>query len=601
MRAVGAHLLEPGADKPHVATVRLSETDLELTVHVTDEISHPPRVWQHPNGSLIAVDGEIFTGGESSATISLSDLLERLSTDREATLASLNSAAAILTWNAVTQELCVARDRYGAAHVFYAETPQGLIVATDIQSIWATGIEGSLDPQALDCFLARGFVPAPITFFKQIRKLGPAQMLRMRPGEALAIESYFRPTVRPRISVPRRDRQHGIKTRLMDAVAQRLPSSGPTGVLLSSGIDSSLVLACAHALGARPKAFTFHYTDYSGPFNEGEQARALADHFKLPHQLLISRPRDIIDRLPILAANYGEPLTYGLHTFMLGAIKEYGISTALTGVGSDCFGISESGFAATTFQRLPSAIRKILRQTIRAGWSVSPRLAQKTYATLWSDEHSLPSCLHPALMPDTLRLALSRDPDASRAGNLRTLETFRRIAADFTNEPAVAAWRFTGQRCFGSEGALFWNQIWSRAANVELRHPFYDNALQDYVMRIGGLGRGKLYFRQLAAEMLPPWAARTPKLHHTIPIGHWFRGPLREMLEDYLSEPLLRDHFDTKIIERLKEEHVSGEADHTFRLWALVSFVAWHTYVLKPAKPQPAVKSPQEQLEPAFH
>jgi asparagine synthase (glutamine-hydrolysing) len=201
-------------------------------------------------------------------------------------------------------------------------------------------------------------------------------------------------------------------------------------------------------------------------------------------------------------------------------------------------------------------------------------------------------------MPDELRATLYRDPRGADATNQQTVDVFRRIARDFSGESAIAAWRFTGQRCFASEGALFWNQIWSHAAGVELRHPFFDNAFQDHVMRVGQLGRGKLFIRQLAAEMLPDWSARTPKLHHTIPVGHWFRGPLRETLEDYLSEPLLRDHFDMSAVNRLKHEHLSGAADHTWRLWALLSFVAWQTYVLKPAKAAAKLHSLRGQILP---
>jgi asparagine synthase (glutamine-hydrolysing) len=570
--------------KSRIATLRSGNPDCGLTLHFSEDVSRPTRVWQHPGGSVIAVDGEIFGEGDAiGRPIPLSGLLDQLTRSPQSTLAALNSSATILTWDARTQELCVARDRYGVSHVFYARSGNGMIISSDIQSILAAGLAGSLDYQALDCFLARGFVPAPLTFFQEIRKLGPAEILRVRPGEDPIIESYYRPTAHPQISLSKRDRLHGIKTRLIDAVDRRRTASGDVGVLLSSGIDSSLVLASAREIDAKVQAFTFNYTDYSGPFNEGTQARALANHFAVPHHLLECGPRDIIDRLPSLAASYGEPLTYGLHSVMLGGLRDHGISVALTGVGSDCFGISDSGFASIAFHRLPRALRALTRELIAAAKNSAPELTQRAAAQVWSDRNALPSCLHPVLMSDELRLAFFRNSSEARSANSRTLELLHRIADAFSRESPIAAWRFGGQRCFASEGALFWNQIWSRAADVELRHPFYDNTLQEFVMRIGTLGRGKVYIREVAAEMLPEWAARSPKLHHTIPIGHWFRGPLRELLEDHLSAAVLRDHFDPVLIQRFKEEHLSGRVDHAWRIWALVSFVAWHNHVLKPA------------------
>jgi asparagine synthase (glutamine-hydrolysing) len=582
---------------PLVGTLKAGEADCELTLHFAQDGSHPTRVWRQPNGSLIAVTGEIFGEGDAiGRPIPLNGLLDQITRSPQSAFAALNSAATILTWDARTRELCVARDRHGAAHVFYARSGNGLIIATDIEAILRVGFEGSLDYQALDCFLARGFVPAPLTFLKEVRKLAPAQMLRVRPGEEPIIESYFRPTVHPEMTLIKRDRLHGIRTRLRDAVDRRRIASGEMGVLLSSGIDSALVLATAHEIGIRLRAFTFDYTDYSGPFNEGEPASALASHFNVPHQLVACRPQDIVDSLPRLAANYGEPLTYGLHSVMLGALKDHGIETALTGVGADCFGISDSGFGSILFQQLPKAMRRAAHALIAATAEFSPDLASKVYALLWSDRHDLPSCLHPALMTDDLRLALLRDQSAATTATADTIGLFRQIAGAFTGEPAIASWRFTGQRCFASEGPLFWNQVWSRSSGVELRHPFFDNALQEYVMRLGKFGRGKLYIRELAAEMLPAWSAQTPKLHHTIPIGHWFRGPLRETLEDYLSEPVLRDHFDVDIVARLKHEHLTGIADHAWRLWALVSFVAWQAYALKPARTTATLKSLREHL-----
>jgi asparagine synthase (glutamine-hydrolysing) len=127
---------------------------------------------------------------------------------------------------------------------------------------------------------------------------------------------------------------------------------------------------------------------------------------------------------------------------------------------------------------------------------------------------------------------------------------------------------------------LFWNNVWGRTSDLTLHHPFFDNDVYEFMMRLGPPGNGKVYIREVAGEMLPPWSAQSPKIHQTIPIGHWLRGRLREMLEDCLTPAALGDIFDVRKVVALKDDHLSGAADNGWRLWALISFVAWRRHVL---------------------
>lgn len=537
-------------------------------------------VWEHPSGSIVAIDGEVFDSNRvTNGLPCLADLYEKMSRDGLGYLASLNASATVIFWDARKQELFAARDRYGKAHVFYAQIGGRIVVSSDLPSILACGAVPELDLQSVDCFLARGYVPAPLTFIKSIRKLGPGEYLRARPGE-LTIGTYFKPSARPHLNLSRSNRIREIRERLTLAVSRRIAPTGPTAVLLSAGVDSSLVLGTlVRECAARAEAFTFHYRDYEGPYNESEAARALAGELGVRHHAIDCGPSDLVASLPEVTRSYGEPLTYGLHSFMMQALKRTGMSVTLTGVGADGFGISDSGFASVAFQQMARPIRSLTRTTLTGLASLSPRLKSKAYALLWSEAHHLPSCLHPALTRDEDRLALYADKTWAECANRQTLDILHNIASGFEGEPAISQWRFSGQRCFTAEGALFWNTIWSHAHNLQLRHPFLDNDVQELVMRMGWAGRGKSYVREVAAEMLPYWVATAPKIHQTIPIGHWFRGPLRDFLESGLKEASHGDLFDPATIDRLKQEHLSGVADHTWRLWAILSISVWRKEV----------------------
>lgn len=542
----------------------------------------PVRIWQDPTGSFVALDGDLFgADGGAPERPSLDALFARIKADPAGTLASLNGTACVVAWNALTEELIAARDRYGQSHVFFSQPANRLIVASNLPALLNAGANPCLDLQSLDCFLARGVLPAPLTFVAGIRKLGPGEYLRARPGEEPTVAEYFRATARPRIHVSAQARASQLKERLLPAISRRRAPSGPTAMLLSSGVDSAVVLAClVKDLGGTAEAFTFGYRNYSGSYNESERARALADHLETKHHTIECGPQDVMDWLPRIARSYGEPLSFGLHSFMSHAIKERGLSAALTGVGADCFGISDSGLASVKLATLPHSMRRVTEAACGYANRVSPYLKSKSYAVLWANRYGLPSCLHPALMHDDERQKVYADKTWSLDANRRTLDIFHKMANVFQDEPAIARWSLTGQRCFTSEGSLFWNNIWGRSFGLQMGHPFLDNDVHQLMMRLGRPGHGKTYIRELAQDLLPAWVARAPKIHQTIPIGHWFRGPLRELLEGYLTASALGDLFDMRAVESLKSEHMTQMRDHTWRLWALLSVSAWRTHVL---------------------
>lgn len=545
------------------------------------------RVWQHPNGSFVAVDGEVFAGaGTSSLETLLGDVLQ----GPAAAFAGLNSAASIVVWNAPGGELLFARDRYGQAPAFFTAVNRRLAIAADLPSLLSADLDPKIDLQALDCFLARGVLPAPLTFVSGARKLAPGEYLRAKPNKAPEIVCYFRATALPRLALGRLERVRQLKARLLPAIERRRAAQGPTAMLLSSGVDSALVLAClVKELGSPAEAFTFSYGDYSGAFNESERAKSVADYLGVGHHKIECGPQDVIDWLARMSMSYGEPMSFGLHSFMTHAIKQHGLSTAMTGVGSDCFGISDSGWASVRLRTMPAALRGLAESAWRRAVRLAPGLANASYAVAWSNRYDLPSCLHPALTHDEDRVGLYADKDWAVEANLRTLAIFHSAAYDFSGEPAIAKWNLTGQRCFTAEGSLFWNAVWGRNAGIHMAHPFLDNDVHELMMRLGRPGKGKSYVRELAEDLLPLDVARAPKIHQTIPIGHWLRGPLRGMMEDYLSASRIGDLFDIKAVEALKQQHVTGARDHTWRLWAMISVSAWRRYVLDVVREAPSI------------
>ncbi len=125
--------------------------------------------------------------------------------------------------------------------------------------------------------------------------------------------------------------------------------------------------------------------------------------------------------------------------------------------------------------------------------------------------------------------------------------------------------------------------IASMTHSLEARSPFLDHAVMEFAARLpAGMklrGRtGKHLLKRAFADLLPPANVQRPKMGFGVPIGQWFRGPLRELLCDSLlcGRSLKRDYFQPAEVERLVLQHLRGEADHSFSLWSLLMLELWH-------------------------
>lgn len=551
-RGLRAHTVLEPADRPVLALVFARDRALPVTLS------------RAPNGDLALTDGEIVSGpGALDAGHAVRD-----------------AAAMIVVWRASTHTVEVVRDAAGQVPVLWAERPEGVYFASGMAAFPAAGVPMTPDPATLDFFLARGFAPAPWTFVREVRKVPPGCLLRLRQGRSPSIERYEPVPLRGDV-LPQAERIRRIGPILADAVA-RCGAPEPAGVLLSGGVDSALILAvAARELGGRLSAFTFRYEDYDGAYNEEQRAREAADLVGARHEIVPVRPQETAARLAELIDGYGEPFTYGLHSFALTALKDAGIRSVLTGVGSDQFGITPIDRAMVRFAQLPAPARA----AAHAAWpwfegavaAASPKAAMRAGQLLWADSRGVPARCAVAATPEEIRRRLYTEDKAWPGIDAATRALYRATLADMDDRPMLDRARFLSQRFFAAECMLAWNTAWARAFDLPIRHPFLARDLQTLMMRTETDRSGKDDLRLYAEQLLPPGIARRPKLHHTIPVSAWLRGPLRAFMEDELAPVRLKAQgvFDPKTVDRLKAEHVACRADRGWTLWSLIAYGVW--------------------------
>jgi asparagine synthase (glutamine-hydrolysing) len=543
-----------------------------------------------PDGSFAAIEGEIYNRD---------DLIANLGKDHEAkiddatiilglyflsgpgSLAKLNAAATITIWDADKQLLSIYRDRWGQLSQFYCENQHRLLWASDLRTLLLLGAPREVDAEALDFFLAAGYFPAPWTGLTHIKKLPPAHVLNRHQVGSAEVRSFWQATGKPKLELSVEETTEHLQALLDQSLRRRYESGAKMGVLLSGGVDSALLVGALTRLGADVESFTFHYSEYEGPFNENPLAREIAKHFGIRHHVIEFTPADLADNLHRMVLAYEEPFAYGLHTYFLRDVAQTGTSCAMSGAGVGDWYVSPRDLFARRLRQLPLPF-SVIKRVFGSSLSGNGAWSRKVSDVLLGAATGLPGKANAPIATDVVRRALYQEPrHAMGRHHLRSL--LRPIVDDCAGETDRDQIVLLTQRYFIAECNLYWYNRWGKAWDIPFRHPYYDNDLQEFAMRLKRYDRDKPEMRRVAARLMPHAIAYAPKLSHTIPIRDWFRGPLLDLIRSRLATDRLKQGgiFAPAAVQRLIDQHVNREADHEWLLWTILTTTVWQDVVLQ--------------------
>jgi asparagine synthase (glutamine-hydrolysing) len=506
-------------------------------------------------------------------------------------LSHLHGMFAFALWDRRRRRLLLARDRVGKKPLFYSLRGGVLSFASELRALLQDrGVPREVDPDAIDAYLAYGYVPAPRSVFRGVAKLPPAHRLVYEGGSA-KVERYWRldySAKRPVGDV--RELHEKIRTSLREAVARRLAADVPVGAFLSGGIDSSAVVAAMAELSPRPvKTFSIGFADDG--FNELPRARLVADRFSTDHRELVVEP-DAVEMLPKLVRHYGEP--FGDHSalpcFYLAELAREHVTVALNGDGGDesfaGYQRYTSNLLAARLEVLPAA----LRRGIGAAGSLAGRPADPR--ALRSRVRRFAGRLDGGREGRFLRQVNVFGPDERLA--LYEPEFAARVSPGAADEALLGTWReSTGSELLDQmlevdasvylPGDLLPKiDIATMAFSLEARSPLLDHELMELAASIppAHKARGaqrKIVFRDALRGWLPDAILDGPKQGFELPVARWLRGELapfaREVLLD--RESAARDWARPEAVEELLDRHLAGTADHGRGLWALLALELW--------------------------
>lgn len=517
-------------------------------IDLTEGGSQPMR--SHDGRYIITFNGEIYNYRELREELRAAGRLFVTESDTEVLLAAwqhwgdaalkrLTGMFAFAIYDQLAQTLFAARDRAGEKPFFYRHADRRLVFGSELKMLLQhPDMPRKVDAQALDHYLAYGYVPRQLCLLQGYAKLPAGHLLRYDlRSDTFSVDAYWTLPQRDP-AVPERsfaDLTEELAGLLDRSVARQLVADVPVGILLSGGLDSSLVATSAARVSSKVTTFTIGFPGH-GNLDESPLARRLAGELGTRHiELMVDA--NAFDLLPHLAEQFDEPIADSsmIPTFLVSRLVRSQATVALGGDGGDeLFGGYHHHDRVVAMTRQHR--RGLHHLSLAREWAdrliPNGSRVRKTILRLL-DRHD-PAITITRLMEPSLRRALI---GSRRAGLGQAAEDFRADLISRWHEPRERATALD-YLTYMADDILVKVDRSSMLTSLEVRAPLLDPAIIDFAFgqltpdqRAGPNGR-KLMLRHLAKQRLPAWFDTSRKQGFSIPLATWLRGPWAPLLQD---------------------------------------------------------------------
>ncbi|MFK8068878.1 MAG: asparagine synthase (glutamine-hydrolyzing) [Gammaproteobacteria bacterium] len=554
----------------------------------------------------IVFNGEIYNYKALKLDLDRNDIRLKTNSDTEVLLetiahfgveTSLKYATgmfAFALWDKQLKTLTLARDRFGEKPLYYGNIGGDLVFASELKSFREhPEFKLSVNSEALKYFFKYDYIPAPYCILDNCFKLEAGQYL---VGSVL---SDFSPDSSKPYWIHRNfnnaQPERCLEQLLSSSVSKQLVADVPVGCFLSGGIDSSLITALAQQHSeAKVNTFTMGFKEKE--YDESNRARAVAKFLGANHHEWIVTQKDILDLVPSIAQTYDEPFADAsqLPTTLLSRKTRESVKVCLSGDGGDelfggynryVFGPKLSKLSKNTPELLKGmlcsekaeAVAQCLQRSISKLNFIGAHSHLKSQDKLQKLFIAL-RCDSEEAMFDQF---LSTWPDNS---NLLIEDSIVSQNFNFSNE-----YSFAENMMFHDAGNYLVDGIMTKidraamSVGLETRAPFLDKTLYECAMAIPAhekiVGKkGKMPLRGILKHYIPESLINLPKSGFSVPLEHWFRNELRELVESLLSPMSLRKHnyFNEEVINNAWKEHITGRVNQQYKIWNIVVFQLWY-------------------------
>jgi asparagine synthase (glutamine-hydrolysing) len=502
----------------------------------------------------------------------------------------LRGMFAFALWDEPNRTLVLARDRVGKKPLYYYLDGEKLVFASEIKSILChPGLDLSVDEQAVSDYVSLGYIPAPKSIYRRIRKVMPGHYLLVK-GRNVQETCYWNLQFHEDPSLTEEQWIAQFLEQFEEAVRIRLMSEVPLGAFLSGGLDSSAVVAMMSRVMSRPvRTATIGFDE--DEFDESGYARQVAEHLKTNHyQRTVTA--DTIPTIEKLAWHYDEPFSdsSALPTYYVSKVARDRVTVALSGDGGD---ENFAGYRRYLFDAMENRVRRFLPAGFRRvffgplavlypkmDWAPRFLRARSTFQSLSYDPVQGYFESISMFRRDDKPRVLSADLRRS-LGKYSTLDLFRGYGDQAGTKDAISRVQYIDIKTYLTDDILTKVDRASMAVSLEVRCPLLDHKLMELIARIPSSMKlrgstGKYLFKKAMEPYLPNETIYRAKMGFAIPMAEWFRNGIREFARALIVERQ-DPYLSTPFVKKMWDQHQSGIRDRSAQLWNVLMFRLWHS------------------------
>lgn len=514
---------------------------------------------------------------------------------------------AIALWDKALNKLTLIRDRFGEKPIYYGwqggDANKVFLFTSELKAIKNhPGFNNQIEITSVFALCKYGFIPQPISIYKNIYKLAPGSMLSValdRPDPIISaywscIETAGK-SLDNKFAGTAKEASVRMEEILKESVSGAMLSDVPVGVFLSSGIDSTLVASIMQANAAtKISAFTIGFEEKN--YDESMQAAKISKFLGINHHILKVTPEMMINVIKELPSIYDEPFADSsqIPTYLVSKFAAEHVKVCLTGDGGDELFCGYSRHNADTQKFLFKSkitqpiILIIARYLIRISTSRLDVLASKfskRYQNIGEKIHKFAYAIQANSELEYYDRLLSFGSKNFQSKN----ENF--VAKILSNKDVRLLELFRFSEKIALLDTIFYlpNDILAKvdrasmSVSLETRAPFLNKKLFEFAMSIplamkNNGESSKLILREVLDKYVPKNLMRGPKKGFSIPLAEWLRGPLKDWAESLLNEDSVVKSgiLDPKMVQAIWHEHLSGKKNLQNILWSILMFQAWY-------------------------
>ena len=469
-------------------------------------------------------------------------------------------------------EVFLARDNFGIKPLYYAKMNDTFMFASEIKAFLdVPDFEKVFNESILETYLEFSFVPTNETFFKGVHRLDAGCSLLYKDGE-IKLNKYFKLDFKEE-NMSFEDAVKNISDVMKDSVEKHLIADVEVGSFLSSGIDSSYIVSLAKP----DKTYTVGYENKK--YDETMYAKDLAEKLGIKNESKIITKEEYLENISKIMYHLDEPTSdpAAISLYFVAKLASKDLKVVLSGEGADEFFGGYNYYREEVdykfYNKLPFCIRHAIGKVASIfpegrGFNFLVRRGEKLENSYIGVNRNFSSKMAKKVLKNNYEL--------------KAIDVTKDVYNEFKNYSNIDKMQAIDINFWLMKDILLKADRMTMASSIEGRVPFIDKEVFKVASHLPfdykvTKENTKVALRAAAKEVIPTEAYKKKKLGFPVPVREWIKeGDFKEEVEKTLNSDVANKYFNTKIINKMFEEHINGKKDNYRKIWTIYTFIKWY-------------------------